>query len=173
VVSFTDAVVIVTGGSRGPGRELACALAGRGYSVVVVYLDDQNEAEAAVDEIVRADGTALAVRADVTDELDVERLFTETIAAFGGADVIVHSDPRGSRLVDQQAARSLRHGGAILYVICADAMTADLADQLRARGITVTQLTPRLERSGAHPGITPYVAILDQWQRTQVAGPGD
>ena len=67
--------------------------AGRGCAVVVVYLDDQRGAEAAVDEIVGTNGTAIAVRADITDELDVERLFSETIAAFGGVDVIVHADP--------------------------------------------------------------------------------
>ena len=69
-----DAVAIVTGGSCGPGREVARALARRGYAVVVVYLRDQAEAEAAVDEILAADGTAVAVRADVTDELDVHLL---------------------------------------------------------------------------------------------------
>jgi hypothetical protein len=92
----TDAVTIVTGGSRGAGREIARELASRGYAVIVVYLRDQGEAEAAVDEIFAANGTALTVRADVTDELDVERLFDETKAAFGGVDVVVHAAMRGA-----------------------------------------------------------------------------
>ena len=96
---LADTVVIVTGGSTGSGRELARALAGRGYAVVVVYLDDQSGAEAAVDEIVGADGTAIAIRADITDELDVERLFSETTATFGGVDVIVHADPAATQVV--------------------------------------------------------------------------
>jgi 3-oxoacyl-[acyl-carrier protein] reductase len=78
-----DAVAIVTG-SRGTGREIARQLASRGYAVVVVYLRDRGEADAAVEEILAANGTALAVRADVTDELDVERVFDETRTAFGG-----------------------------------------------------------------------------------------
>jgi 3-oxoacyl-[acyl-carrier protein] reductase len=85
----TDAVAIVTGGSFGVGREIAHHLASRGYAVVVVYLRNQAEAEAAVEEILAANGTALAIRADVTDELDVERLFDEAKAAFGGVDVVV------------------------------------------------------------------------------------
>ena len=64
-------VVIVTGGSSGPGRIFSRALAARGCSVVVVYLDDQCGAESAVDEIVGTTGTAFAIRADITDDVDV------------------------------------------------------------------------------------------------------
>ena len=85
------AVAIVTGGSGGTARDVARSLAARGYAVVVVYMRDRSEAEATVDEILAANGTALAVRADVTDELDVERLFEETTAAFGRVDVVVHT----------------------------------------------------------------------------------
>jgi 3-oxoacyl-[acyl-carrier protein] reductase len=120
VVSPTDAVVIVTGGSTGPGREIARALAGRGYAVVLVYLDDQSGAEAAVDDIIGADGTAVAVRADLADDMDVERLFRETAAMFGGVDAIVHTDPPGSGLLDRRAARQIRHGGAIFNVCNSD-----------------------------------------------------
>ena len=91
VAGLTDPVAIVTGGSCQAARGIARRLARRGYAVVVVYLRDQAQAEAAVEEIVAADGTALAVRADVTDELDVERLFEETTAAFGRVDVVVHT----------------------------------------------------------------------------------
>jgi len=107
---------IVTGGSRGAGREIARKLGSRGYAVVVVYLRDQGEAEAAVDEILAAGGTAVAVRADVADELDVERLFTESAAAFGGVDFVVHTTVRGTSVLKRQAARQLRHGGAIVNV---------------------------------------------------------
>ena len=85
-----EAVAVVTGGSRPPGSEIARALARRGWAVVVVYLRDQWRAEAVVEEILAAHETALSVRADLTDELDVERLFSETKAVFGGVDLVVH-----------------------------------------------------------------------------------
>lgn len=135
MVSLTDTVVIVTGGSIGSGRDLSRALAGRGFAVVVVYLDDQHSAEAAVDEIVGRNGTATAIRADITDELDVARLFSETTASFGGVDAIVHTQPAATQLVDQRAASQLRDGGVIVTV------------------------DPDL------PDITYYVDLLDQWQR--------
>ena len=87
-------VAIVTGGSRGIGRAVARKLATTDYAVVINYINRHREADAAVEEILAANGTAVAVRADVADELDVERLFCETIEAFGGADVVVHAAAR-------------------------------------------------------------------------------
>ena len=171
MVSLTDAVVIVTGGSTVSGRELARALAGRGCAVVVVYLDDQLGAETAVDEIVGTNGTAIAVRADITDELDVERLFSETIATFRGVDVIVHADPGVTRVVNQQAASQLRHGGAIVHVGRSDAVPPFLINKLHARGITIAWPTPTPGRpsSGAcpdliHSDISYCIAVLDRWR---------
>jgi 3-oxoacyl-[acyl-carrier protein] reductase len=133
----TTRVAIVTGDSRGLGREMTRKLADRGYAVVVYYAWNQRAAEAAVQEVLAANGAALAVRGDVDDELDVERLFAETIEAFGGVDVVVHvvgqivlglvSDGdadtfdlrwprsvRGTFIVNRQTARELRDGGAII-----------------------------------------------------------
>ena len=132
-----DGVAIITGGSRGVGRTVTSVLASRGYSVVVNYFHDQLSADGTVDSILAAGGNALAVRADVADELDVERLFAETIEAFGTVDVVVHAarlviDPstadvglesfdelyrtnvRGTFVVNRQAAREVRDGGAIV-----------------------------------------------------------
>ena len=164
-----DPVAIVTGGSCGAGREIARELARRGYAVIVVYLRDQGEAEAAVEEILAANGTALAVRADITDELDVERLFNETKAAFGSVDVVVHTTMHGASVVNHEAARQLRHAGAIVKLSSSDAITSDLADDLRARDITVNALTPGLEYPGADHDVADLVALLDQWQ----GSPGD
>jgi 3-oxoacyl-[acyl-carrier protein] reductase len=170
-VSRIDPVVIVSGGSCGSGREVARRLARRGYAVVVVYLRDQGQAEAAVEEILAAKGTALAVRADVADELDVERLFDETIAAFGGVDVVVHAALRGASVVSQEAARQLRIGGAIVKVSTADPISPDLADELCARDITVNGVAPGLEPPGAEHDIADLIALLDHWRSTDPPWP--
>jgi 3-oxoacyl-[acyl-carrier protein] reductase len=158
------AVAIITGGSCGIGREIAQKLVNRGYAVVVVYLRDQGEAEAAVEEILAANGTALAVRADLTDELDIERLFDETTAAFGGVDVVVHTAVRGTSVVNRQAARQLRHGGAIVNVSSSEPITPVVAHELGARNITVNGLAPGLEPPGADHDIAELVALLDRWR---------
>jgi 3-oxoacyl-[acyl-carrier protein] reductase len=165
-VSSTDAVAIVTGGSRGAGRDIARTLARRGYAVVVVYLDTQADAEAAVAEIVATQGTALAVRADLTDELDVERLFGETKAAFGTVDVVVHTAGRGRSTVNWQAARQLRHGGAIVDVSAAGVVTPALAEALRARDITIiNELAPGAEPPGTGHDVGELVAMLARRRR--------
>jgi 3-oxoacyl-[acyl-carrier protein] reductase len=133
-------VAIVTGGSQGIGRETIHGLAGLGYAVVVNYVHDQRTAESTVEAVLAANGSAVAVRADVADDLDVERLFAETIEAFGGVDAVVHAvqgqiseSPlaeialddfdalcrttiRATFIVNRMAARRIRNGGAIVNV---------------------------------------------------------
>jgi NAD(P)-dependent dehydrogenase (short-subunit alcohol dehydrogenase family) len=70
-VRRTDRVAIVTGASRGMGRETIRRLASLGYAVVVNYLHDQRAADSTVDAVLDARGLAVAVRADVSDALDV------------------------------------------------------------------------------------------------------
>ncbi len=159
-----DAAAIVTAGSRGSGRELARRLANRRFSVVVVYLRDQGAAEAVVEEILAANRTALAVRADVTDELDVERLFDEATAAFGGVDVVVHGSRHGGSVVNRHAARRLREGGAIVSVSSAEAIPPIVARALCDRGITVNGLAPGQESPGADHAVAELVAMLDGWR---------
>jgi 3-oxoacyl-[acyl-carrier protein] reductase len=158
----TDAVAIVTGGSCRAGRDLARRLANSGYAVAVVYLRDQRDAEAAVEEILAAGGAAVAVRANVADELDVERLFDETTAAFGGVDVVVHTTVGRTSVVNRQAARQLRHGGAIIDASGSEAITPALAGELRARDIAVNGVAPGLECPGARHDVADLIVLLDR-----------
>jgi 3-oxoacyl-[acyl-carrier protein] reductase len=131
-------VAIVTGGSRGAGRATIRVLAAQGYAVVVNYLHDRRAAESAVEAILGGHSEAVTIRADVADELDVQRLFAETIAVFGGVDAVVHTlgspvaatpvaefdldvfdalvriNTRAAFIVSREAARRLRNGGAIV-----------------------------------------------------------
>jgi NAD(P)-dependent dehydrogenase (short-subunit alcohol dehydrogenase family) len=153
-----DPVAIVTGASAGTGLAVARELANWGWAIVVVYLEDQRMAEAAVEEILAADGRTVAVRADLVDDLDVQRLFAESIAAFGGVDAVVHTTADSASLLYQHAARQVREGGTIVSAVAAEYMTPVVARQLRQRGVVVGRLPP-----GA------ALSFLDAWRR-QAAG---
>ncbi|MFI6554208.1 SDR family oxidoreductase [Streptomyces griseus] len=177
-------VAVVTGGSRGIGRESAERLAADGFAVVVNYAGNRTEAEAAVAAITAAGAEAFAQQADVADEVAVAALFDAAEETFGGVDVVVHAagvmalaplaeleldtldrmhrtNIRGTFVVDQQAARRLREGGAIInfsssvlslalpgYTAYAatkgavEAMTLILARELRGRDVTVNAVAP-------------------------------
>src|SRR5690349_24673473 len=104
-------VAIATGGSFPAGRHVARELARWAWPVVIAYLDHQSQAEATVAEIIGAGGTTIAVRADLEDDLDVQRLFTESITEFGGVDVVVHTTPNSSALLCRHAAWHVRRRG--------------------------------------------------------------
>lgn len=89
--SLTGKRVLITGSSRGIGAATARLLAAAGASIVVNYRDERKarRAEQLVAEVMGAGGTAMAIRADLTDEDAVAALFDRVRAKWGGLDVVV------------------------------------------------------------------------------------
>lgn len=130
-------VAIVTGGSRGIGRAVTEKLAADGLAVVVNYAGNTQAADDTVAAVTAAGGTAIAIQADVADEVQIAALFERAEAEFGGIDVVVNAagrlalapiadldltvldavhrtNIRGAFVVAQQAARRLRAGGSFV-----------------------------------------------------------
>jgi glucose 1-dehydrogenase len=84
-------VTIVTGAGRGIGAATALLLAERGHDVVVNYRQDEASAMHVVEAAVAAGARAIAVRADVTVDDDVTRLFATAIDALGAVSGLVNN----------------------------------------------------------------------------------
>jgi len=84
-------VIIVTGASRGIGKEIAIQLAKNGAKVVVNYSNSSKEAKETVDTITKNNGSAIAIKADVSRKTDVTELFDKTISTYGKVDVLVNN----------------------------------------------------------------------------------
>jgi 3-oxoacyl-[acyl-carrier protein] reductase len=135
--------VVVTGASRGIGRAIALALARDGARLVVNYARSREAGDAVVGEIRQAGGEALAVGADVSRAVEVDRLLNAARATFGrlhawvnnaGADILTGEartwpaerqwdevmavDLKGAWLGSRAAAIAMRQegGGVIVNV---------------------------------------------------------
>jgi glucose 1-dehydrogenase len=82
---------LVTGASSGIGAGVARALGRAGASVVVNYVANPETAEAVADDVRAAGGDAMALRADVSREDDVQAMFKEMFARWGTIDILVNN----------------------------------------------------------------------------------
>ena len=82
---------LVTGANSGIGKGVALALAEAGAAVMVNYVVGDDAATAVVDEIRAAGGRAVAHRADVSAEDQVDAMFERAIQEFGTIDILVNN----------------------------------------------------------------------------------
>ncbi len=83
--------VLVTGGSRGIGKEIALKFAKQGYDVIINYVSDKTDTEELKKELEANEGKALIVKADVTNPEQIENLVKTAIETFGKIDVLVNN----------------------------------------------------------------------------------
>jgi NAD(P)-dependent dehydrogenase (short-subunit alcohol dehydrogenase family) len=84
-------IVLVTGAAKRLGRAIALAAAEQGADVAITYRESELEARSLVGELARKGVSALAVRCDVTDEVNVREMVKEVAAELGGIDVLVNN----------------------------------------------------------------------------------
>lgn len=137
MTNSTTKSALITGASGGIGGSVAKRLAKDGFLVVVNYAGKPAPAQAVTADLKAAGGQGIAVQADVSNPADVERLFKESMDAFGRPDVVVHcagimtlfpiasgdvalfdkviaTNLRGTFLVLAQAAKNVPEGGRII-----------------------------------------------------------
>lgn len=88
---FDGKSAIVTGASRGIGREIALLLAKEGAQVAVNYSGSKDKADDVVKLITESGGEAFAIQADVSDADGVKEMVDKTLEMFGSIDILVNN----------------------------------------------------------------------------------
>ena len=84
-------VALVTGANSGIGKAVAIGLGKAGADVIVNYVADAASAEAVAEEIEAAGNRAVAVKADVSKEAEVQAMFRQIIERFGTLHILVNN----------------------------------------------------------------------------------
>ncbi len=155
-LDLSGKVAVITGASRGIGRQTALTLAGAGATVVLTSRGDAAEAVAA--EVTAAGGQALALAADVSDAEAVQRVIDTTNERFGRLDILVNNAgiTRDQLLLrmkrdDWDAVVATNLTGTFL---CTQAVLKTMLKQRSGRIISISSV---VGQSG-NPGQTNYAA---------------
>lgn len=145
--------MIITGGGRGIGAATVRLAAARGYSVVFSYGRDDTSAKRVVEEAEASGQRVVAVRADMGDEAQVERLFELCDREFGRLDTLVNNAGIiGSRakVIDIEGAdlrRVLEVNVQGTFLACREAMRR-MAKSRGGRGGAIVNVSSRAAQHG-------------------------
>lgn len=89
-MDLKDAVVVVTGGSKGIGKAIAAAFCASGAKVAIASRS-KHQVEETVSSLSEAGGTALGKAVDISDAEQVEALFSDVESSFGPIDILVNN----------------------------------------------------------------------------------
>jgi glucose 1-dehydrogenase len=146
---------LITGSDSGIGQATAIEFAREGADVVVHYLHDRAGAERTRDGVERAGRRAVVVRADISDEHQVERMFDEALTGLGELDVLMNDagvDASGSQVADLDTAtwdRSIRTNLYGAFFCCRQFIRHRRERGGQGKIINVTSVHQEVPRAGA------------------------
>lgn len=90
-MDLSGKIALVTGGSRGIGRQIAVTLAGYGATVIVNYNGSPKKAEEVVEEITGNGGRAQAIQCNVAEFDRAKELIDQIVKTYGRLDILVNN----------------------------------------------------------------------------------
>ena len=155
---LTGKVALVTGASRGIGREIAIQLAEAGAKVAVNYSGSEAKANEVVESIKAAGGEAFAIQADVSNAESVEAMVKAVISEFGALDILVNNagitrDNLLMRMKEEEWDAVINTNLKGVF-ICTKAVTRQMMKQRKGRIINIASIVGVC----GNPGQANYVA---------------
>lgn len=84
--------VLITGGSRGIGKETSIEFAKNGYNVVINYVSDEKSALSLKEELEeKYDSDVMLCKCDVSNEIDIKKMVSDVINYYGKIDVLINN----------------------------------------------------------------------------------
>ncbi|TPN87205.1 SDR family oxidoreductase [Aquimarina algicola] len=138
--TLQNKTALITGSARGLGKAIAERYAALGANIVINYSKDKISAEETLSSIEAMGCKAVAIQADVSKPLDINRLFDEAKKVFGKIDIVVANagiemvetpviefteeqfdtlfsiNTKGAYFTMQQAAKNIENNGRIIYI---------------------------------------------------------
>ena len=156
-------VVLITGGSRGIGKETAILAAEKGWDVVISYRNQDDKAQAVVTQIEALGQKALAVKSDVAVEADVISLFERIDSEFGRLDALVNNAgmlETACKVVDMPVARLQRvlNVNIVGSFMCAQQAIQRMATSSGGEGGSIVNLSSAAARLGSANEFVDYAA---------------
>ena len=156
-------ILLVTGGSRGIGAEVARLASRRGYRVALSFVRDERAANAMVSELRAGGAEALAIRADVSVEADVVQLFAEVDRHFGALRVLVNNAGvvAPSERVEAFSAERITRMFAVNVlgsILCAREAVKRMSTRSGGTGGTIVNVSSAASRLGSPGEYVDYAA---------------
>ncbi len=153
-------VALITGASSGIGRATALAMASAGARVAVNYLKNRAGAEQTVEDIRKAEGEAIAIRADVTSSAQVRAMVDATRKQWGQINILVNNagDLLARRMLDELTEEywdRVMDLNLKSVFLCVKAVWEEMAARKQGCIINVTSIAGR---NGGGPGSGVYAA---------------
>lgn len=156
-------VIIITGGTRGIGAATARLAAVQGYRVCINYAADEAAAQATLAQVRELGAVAIAVRADVSDEAQIQRLFEHVDAELGPVTALVNNAGTVSptaRLVDMSEARlaQMMRLNVIGPMLCAKYAIMRMSTRHGGQGGAIVNVSSRAAQLGSPGEYVDYAA---------------
>jgi NAD(P)-dependent dehydrogenase (short-subunit alcohol dehydrogenase family) len=146
---------VVTGAATGIGRAIALRLAADGMNVTIADLNEAGAAKVAA-QAAEHGGKTLALRVDITQAADRERMIAQTRDAFGRFDVLVNN--AGIQIISDPLAVDEAHWDRMMNVnakatwfACQSAIRVLLETQTRGRIVNLASIAGKMASTVLHP----------------------